>query len=309
MAEIVLLGPQATDPKVDYALGLLAIQGPVCAVTAGWQERAGELEALKKHVGTEIIHLELYRRAEEVFESDSGLFALLRERQNLLRELQALYRIRLHCETACVRKLQRRQGNAELLMPERMDAMETVRRLDSQHLERVQKIHQEFAKRWPDRSPVLEKQRKHLKDLVTSCSAVLIAGGHVAVLLNRLRLFDLPSLVREKPIVAWSAGAMILSRRIVLFHDSPPQGPGVPEIFENGLNLIDGIIPLPHARKRLRLDDPERVSWFAQRFQPDRCLALDEGSMLAGDGSVWSKSEQVRHLQETGEVRTLELNA
>jgi peptidase E len=60
--------------------------------------------------------------------------------------------------------------------------------------------------------------------LLAASHAVLIAGGHIAVLLNRLRLFDLSAVLRERPVFGWSAGAMVLTSRIVLFHDSPPRG-------------------------------------------------------------------------------------
>jgi hypothetical protein len=46
----------------------------------------------------------------------------------------------------------------------------------------------------------------------------------VAVLVNRLRLFGLGDLVADKTVFAWSAGAMAVSERVVLFHDDPPQG-------------------------------------------------------------------------------------
>ena len=90
--------------------------------------------------------------------------------------------------------------------------------------------------------------------------------GHVAVLLNRLRIFKLEPMLAQKPIIAWSAGAMVLAKRIVLFHDTPPQGKGFAEVFEAGLGLYSNLIPLPHAAKRLQLDNPTRVSIFARRF-------------------------------------------
>jgi hypothetical protein len=117
---------------------------------------------------------------------------------------------------------------------------------------------------------------------------VAFAGGHVAALLNRLRLFDVASVVGERPIVAWSAGAMALSERIVLFHDSPPWGAGNAEVLDHGLGLCPGVLPLPHARRRLRLQDPRRVDLLVRRFAPLRCVGLDEGSKLRGRGAVWA---------------------
>ena len=80
---------------------------------------------------------------------------------------------------------------------------------------------------------------------------MLIAGGHVAVLVNRLRLFGMRALLGHKPIAAWSAGAMALTTRVLLFHDRPPQGAGNAEIFEHGLDLVPDAVFLPHAATRL----------------------------------------------------------
>ncbi len=107
------------------------------------------------------------------------------------------------------------------------------------------------------------------------------------MLLNRLRLFDIQSHVGHLAVFAWSAGAMACSEEIVLFHDDPPQGTGHPEIFGPGLALVRGVLPLPHASKRLHLDDKIRVKMFARRFAPLLCVAMDRGHGLAWDGEAW----------------------
>ena len=48
--------------------------------------------------------------------------------------------------------------------------------------------------------------------------ALAIAGGHVGVLLRCLKLFGV-SPPAELPVVAWSAGAMALTDRVVLYND------------------------------------------------------------------------------------------
>lgn len=56
-----------------------------------------------------------------------------------------------------------------------------------------------------------------------------------------MRMFDFRSRLAarpEVPIMAWSAGAMVVSERIVLFHDSPPQGRGNAEMLGPGLGLF-----------------------------------------------------------------------
>jgi peptidase E len=129
---------------------------------------------------------------------------------------------------------------------------------------------------------------------------VLVAGGHVAVLLNRLRLFGFAELARGKPIIAWSAGAMALSDRVVLFHDRPPQGAAHAEILEGGLGLIPGVVALPHAHRRLALEDPERVREFAQRFAPARCLTLEHGSLVRWHAGRVAEARDVKRLARSG---------
>ena len=134
----------------------------------------------------------------------------------------------------------------------------------------------------------------------------MIAGGHAAVLLNRLRLFGLDAMVRDLPVLAWSAGAMVLSEQVVLFHDSPPQGAGNAEILDAGLGRCRGIVPLPRASDRLRLDDPVRVSILARRFTDQACVALDPGSrLIISEGRVQA-GPGTRCLHHDGAVRQME---
>ena len=78
------------------------------------------------------------------------------------------------------------------------------------------------------------------------------------------------------PVIAWSAGAMALTDRIVLFHDRAPQGPGHPEVYGSGLSVLRDVVLLPHARARLLLDDAPRMAVFARRFAPARCVLLEQ---------------------------------
>lgn len=110
--------------------------------------------------------------------------------------------------------------------------------------------------------------------------AVLVAGGHVAVLINRLRLMGGAALFGGKPVIAWSAGAMALSETVILFNDDPPQGASNVEVFDAGLAMIRGVAPFPYASSRLRLHDATRVALLARRFSPAACLTLDQGTVL-----------------------------
>jgi hypothetical protein len=96
---------------------------------------------------------------------------------------------------------------------------------------------------------------------------------------------------------------MVLTERIVLFHDRTPQGPAPAEILEPGMALIGGIVALPHARTRLLIDDADRMAVFARRFAPARCVVLEPDTRLALDG-VDSLPEGARFVAEDGRIRT-----
>lgn len=306
MSRVILLGPQRLRPTVAQVVDDLRVEGPIAAVTAGWQEREGEDAELRDHLGGITVNLALYERAEEVFEKDPELFELHRERQGRLREHQDLYRIRLGHALDAVRELLGRSGDSDLLRQEREEAFAAVRELDQGHLRRIEAIRRRFNRRFALRErPHVQRHRRAIARKLETCGAAALAGGHVAVLLNRLRLFGLPELLGERDLLAWSAGAMVLAERIVLFHDSPPQGPGNAEVLEVGLGKVRELLPFPHARRRLRLEDPHRVQLLARRFAPSLCITLDEGARVVLEDGRWRASKPVLELDSDGSTRAV----
>lgn len=306
---LTLLGPQRHRPTLASVFDELGLDGPIAAVTAGWQEREAEVEEMRTHLGRPVVNLLLHFRGEQLFAADPRFAAAYRARQERLRRLQELYRLRLDPTVGAARKLFQRRGDPELLVPERRSAVAAVRALDSHHLRRIRRLHREFEERFePHRRPSLDRHRHELRRLLEGTAGLAIAGGHVAVLLNRLRLFGVLELAPELPVVAWSAGAMALAEKVVLFHDSPPQGAGNAEVLEAGLGLFDDVLPLPHASKRLRLADPVRVALLARRFAPAVPVALDGEARLvrrAGEES-WRPAPGTRRLTPRGRVAALE---
>ena len=304
---IHLLGPQGERPTVKEAVDEVGVEGPLAIVTAGWEEREAEDEELREHLERSVVTLGLWPRAEEVFRRDPEVRSLLYERYDRLRELQGLYRLRLRALLGTCRALFARTDPAApdaLVGPELDGAIAELRRLDAHHLERTAALDEEvFARLDAPGRPSLARDRDEVARAVGSSSALLIAGGHVGILLNRLRLFGVVEASGELPIVAWSGGAMALAERVVLFHDSPPQGPGDPEVYGRGMGLVRGLVPLPHARHRLRLGDPARVALFARRFAPDVCVPLDVGDRVHGSsgGTHWTGAPR-RNLGEDGVV-------
>jgi hypothetical protein len=307
MSDILVLGPQFRSPNIRDALARSGLSGPIVTITAGWQEREGELAALEGHLDQPVRDLRLYERAEAVFNQDAELHETHRLRQADLRRLQELYRIRLaHAKTAA-RELFATSDDSELMRNARRAALSAIRRLDAEHLKAIGRIHARWDARLGVRTrPMLARQLAELEHLVEQAGIICLAGGHVAVLLNRLRLFGLERLLRARPVIAWSAGAMAISERIVLFHDHPPQGAGNAEIFEAGLGLVRGTVFLPHAASRLALGNRDRVSLLARRLSPAACVTLDDGSLLHWHHGRLVACVKSSRLKRTGGTAALE---
>lgn len=283
MTEVTILGPQRLKPTISSHVASAGLQDrPLAVVTAGWQEREDEDEELRAELPPHVTNLRLYARWEQALTADPDYFVLHRARQDRLRQLQAVYRERLSPVMKSARALLRRDGPDDLLAPERADAIAMVQALDAHHLTRVREVLDDFEETvGPRDRPVFAQHHGELREIVQGCEAVVLAGGHVAVLLNRLQVFGMGELLASQRLFAWSAGAMVLCERVVLFHDHPPQGAGDAELLGPGLGIARGLVLLPHSKRRLRLSDPARVALMARRFAPACCVPLDEGDALA----------------------------
>ncbi len=298
---VILLGPQRR-PTVDSVMRSLALSGPVAMVSAGWREREPDDAELRRLVGGEAVNLSLYQRWLDVQERDPEYVAGAGRLDGVLTELQDLYLLRLDYALRAVNALRRRESGDGLRSQALSQAMAAVRELDAAHLRRVNEARLEFFGRLaPHDRPVIAEHRAAVSDVVRAASAVVLAGGHVGVLAEVLHLFNVAASLGRGPVIAWSAGAMALTDRIVLFHDRAPQGPGHPEVYGSGLSVVRDVVLLPHARARLLLDDTPRMATFARRFGPARCVLLEAGTRIeAGRDGGWPPGTRV--LGEDGHV-------
>ena len=125
----------------------------------------------------------------------------------------------------------------------------------------------------------MQRHRAEVAEILESAGALVITGGHVGVLLRCLKLFDVTP-PAELPVVAWSAGAMALTDRVVLYNDRGPRGVVGSELWDRGMRRARGIVAMPHARRRLRIDDPMVLRVLVRRFAEARCLLLDDGARV-----------------------------
>ena len=92
----LLLGPQRPVTNLGDAVKAAGIpEGPVAVISAGWQEAEGDIDDVQQLIPRPLVDLRLYHRAEEIFATQRQLHELYRSRQDQLKELQRLYRLRL----------------------------------------------------------------------------------------------------------------------------------------------------------------------------------------------------------------------
>jgi hypothetical protein len=299
---IVLCGAQHPDPALPRVLRELGITGPAAVITAGWQEREGEPGVIPDP-GVPVVDLGLHARGEQVFADDAELAEAYKARQLKLKVMQDFYRVRLDHAEQAARAVSVRIADPELAAEELVASLSVIRHIDREHLARCRAVHAGFAAAVrPQDRPVVARHIEELRQLIAPAEVVVIAGGHVAVLLNRLRLFAIAELAGARPIVAWSAGAMALTERVVLFHEDPPHGQAISEVLDEGLGLARDLVVLPEPRLRLHLEDAGRVGELAQRYAPARCIAVDSGAQLWIDGGQVVRAAFAQRLDPSGAV-------
>ncbi|MEM7166654.1 MAG: hypothetical protein AAF581_14395 [Planctomycetota bacterium] len=288
---VVLLGPQ--KPKSVLHSTVADITGssaqPLAVITAGWQEDENDVAELDAQLGRPTRNLALYQRSDLVFAKYPQFRAGLWERKALLDQMHAGYKVQLAGALDSIRTLQEVESdNPAVLSPYLADAIATLQEIDRRHFERMAQVTAEFdSDQGYGANSEIVRHREEIRQIIEGSSALLVAGGHVLVLLNRLRIFAIAELLTQIPVIGWSAGAMALSERVVLFHHFPAQGSNNTAVAAAGVGIAPGIVPFPNARHRLDLDSPGRVALLARRFAPARCIALDAGQRVDWDGQQW----------------------
>lgn len=286
---VTLLGPQRR-PRLSAVVDQLGLEGPFATINAGWQERESDDDELDHQLGGQSRNLTLWTRWQDVLERDPEYAAAARQHRDVLQETQDLYLLGLDHALQAVLDLDRQPIRSEQVREAAVAEAEWVlRKIDERHLDKVRAIHADFYARHPphERAAIVE-HRAAVAGMLADAGALVLTGGHVGVLLEVLHLFNVGAEVDELPVLAWSAGAMALTDRVVLFHDRVAHGPTSAEVYDAGIGLVPGIVPLPHARRRLHTEDAARMAILARRFAPSTCLLLDDGARvdLGPDGEL-----------------------
>lgn len=312
---ITLLGPQR-EPRIKDVVRSLDLEGARFAtITAGWRDREGEDEDLREELGQNTVNLRLWRLLQQLWEADPELAAGDRERRRVLTEMQELYVLGLQKSAEAMREIRVRESRDERVREMAIhDVLAMMHDMDERHRDRVEQVHLEFyATYQPEHRPAVVKARSLIGRRVAECEAVVIPGGHVGVLLGSLHIANLapalaaptpatetdpdPAPTLYRPIIAWGAGAMALTERVLLFHDDSVVAPGVSEVLMDGLGLTRGLVALPNASQRLDVKNRPRMAVLAQRCGPRLPLLLDPGAQvtLTAHGDLPTGARVVDH--------------
>jgi hypothetical protein len=282
----ILLGPQRFTVKATTALRSLETEGPVAVINAGWEEREDDTAELDAALDGRARNLRLFHRLGDVLLKDATFAAAASRFRVRHDELTGLYRTRLdhvkeevYAVSALV-PIHPAGVHHSAAYRGLLDAVENVRRTDDWYLRELGLLYAALAEEGrTEATGVIGWHRGEIQAALIGCAAMVLPGGNIRSLMSAIRLFqvDIPA---EMPVVAWSAGAMALTDRIVLFHDFGSTAARETELFDFGLGRIKGVVVFPHARRRLRMDDPNRLSILAQRFHDAECVVLDDGTLL-----------------------------
>jgi hypothetical protein len=278
--QVTLLG---TLDGADLAAEVAAfgVDGPVALVTAGWEEGERNDADVDRRLGGGTRNLNLYGRRLDVLESDAPYAEAQRLLHTQLAELRDLYQLRLRHALDGVDVIRRRFAETDRPSgPELDGALEAVRSLDEAQTASMAAAYERFYEQHPPHErPNIARHREEVAAIVAECGAIAIAGGHVGVLNDCLHLCNLAVLIEERPLLAWSAGCMALTERIVVVDDDDPAG-RPDEVYDIGVGVAHGMVALPSAGSRLHSHDQERLAVLARRCAPSVCVILESGDRL-----------------------------
>jgi hypothetical protein len=304
---VILLGPQRFRPSVRNTVRSLGTDGRVATITAGWQEREADDAELDGLLDGRSVNLGLYQRLVDITERDPEFADAELRREEVLEELRSVYVLRVDHAVQALYELLARDFRATVTLAALDDAIEALRALDRRHVELLGEVQAEFYDTYkPHERPVVAEHRAAVERILAGSAALAIAGGHVGVLLDCIHLLNVGAALPDIPVLGWSAGAMALTERVVLFNDRAPDSRPYAEVFDPGLSLCRGVVALPHARRRLRLEDPIRVMVMARRFAPARCVVLDDGVRMDCGTDEHPCPPGTRVLTTDGRVEALE---
>ena len=274
---LTLLGPERPDGALPELLVKHGVTGPVGLISAGWRYDEARDEPLRAAIPNEVKNLRLYDRFRNLERDAAELMSRYTAKQDVLRRIKDRYRMRVAAGLDSAYALLR-----EFRSPTDkwfLQAVQQLRDTDELFLSEAR----------PSDHPLVRREREGVRADLDGCAALCIAGGHIGVLRNRCVFLDVGPVLTHRPLYAWSAGAMLLTERVLLYHDHTAYGPGTAEFLDHGMGLLRETVLLPHAKERLNLTDTIHLSVLAHRLAPRKAVCLQNGAVYE-DGRYTGKA-------------------
>jgi hypothetical protein len=165
---------------------------------------------------------------------------------------------------------------------------------DARHEERLRDLWQHFHfAAGIEFDPYWNELRETLMRRILQSNVIVLPGGSPSTLLVGFRFFQLEgalteALRRGTSFFGTSAGAMVLGRRVVIFHDHREPREEF-QLLERGVRLVEGLQVFPHVSDRVQTEDPANLAYLAARFDDRFCVGLNAGSVLelVPEGGRW----------------------
>lgn len=161
----------------------------------------------------------------------------------------------------------------------------TLREADARHEEHLGDMWSHFHHAAGiEFDPYWQELRRELVRKILQSNVIVLPGGSPSTLLVGFRFFNLGGVMNEAlrrgtSFFGTSAGAMVLGRRVVIFHDHREPREEF-QLLENGVRLVEGFQFFPHCADRVQTADPANLAYLAARFADRWCVGLNAGSVM-----------------------------
>jgi hypothetical protein len=160
----------------------------------------------------------------------------------------------------------------------------------------IQEYDQRIA---PTERPSIQRYRERVRERIEECRGLLIAGGHVGVLLNRLSLSGLLDGWRH-PVAAWSGGAHVLGATLVFYHQRLPHEAWDLEYSRAGWGWYRQWQLFTRPAERFDLAQRRELAVVARRV-PQLCLLVPPPAELEWDPERGWQGSGIERLTLAGE--------
>jgi hypothetical protein len=312
---IHILGPQRGAPNLPDIVQNQYPDAKIAVVSAGWRHEESQLRPLARDLQRPLELLPLYQWFDELGRKEPGLSKEHSFRQKKIKTYKDIYRLRLKYGMDFLTEIKKKHvQNPSAFAEDLQMAQNDIQRIDLDAIDRLQRIRSSFPNLLtPWTHPSATPFHEEIKETLAQCDVLLITGGHVAILRNRMFFFGLTELLHSflnegKTIIAWSAGAMTLCEQIVLYYDDPPDGEGIAEVLDTGFSLMPKTLLFPHAQQRLRIHDNGRIGDLTQRFSDFQCFTLEQNTHFVYTSEGINPICNTKRLMSDGSLKNIEVS-